>query len=160
MSIFYRAVELNRELRKLADKKIVFTNGVFDLFHAGHIDLLEFAKRSGDFLIVGINDDSSVRRLKGETRPIYPLEQRLRMIAALRVVDGVIPFAEETPLELIKSLHRVDVLVKGGDYRLHEVVGREVVEKAGGRVLLFHFKTEISTTAIIKKIQQSPVLAD
>jgi rfaE bifunctional protein nucleotidyltransferase chain/domain len=153
MSIFYRAAQLNRELRKLEGKKIVFTNGVFDLLHAGHIDLLEFAGSSGDFLIVGVNDDCSVKRLKGETRPIYPLEQRLRILAALRVVDVVIPFAEDTPLELIKSLHRVDVLVKGGDYRLHEVVGRDVVENAGGKVLLFHFQTDISTTTIIKKVR-------
>lgn len=157
MSIFYRAAELNRELRKLAGKKIVFTNGVFDLFHAGHIDLLEFAKGSGDYLIVGINDDRSVKRLKGETRPIYPLAQRLRLLAALRVVDFVIPFSEDTPLELIKSLHRVDVLVKGGDYRLHEVVGREEVEKTGGKVLLFHFKTDVSTSAVIKKIIQCQI---
>jgi rfaE bifunctional protein nucleotidyltransferase chain/domain len=153
MSIFYRAAELNRELQKLGSQKIVFTNGVFDLLHAGHIDLLTFAKGSGDCLIVGINDDHSVKRLKGQTRPIYPLAQRLKIVAALRMVDFVIPFSEDTPLELIKSLHRVDVLVKGGDYRLPGVVGREEVEKAGGKVLLFHFQTEISTSAIIKKIR-------
>jgi D-beta-D-heptose 7-phosphate kinase/D-beta-D-heptose 1-phosphate adenosyltransferase len=102
-------------------------------------------------LIVGINDDASVKRLKGETRPIYPLEQRMKILAAVRYVDFVIPFSEDTPLELIKRLHRVDVLVKGGDYQLHEVVGREEVEKAGGKVLLFNFKTAVSTTTIIQR---------
>ena len=142
MSIFYDVAQLNRELQKLGGKKIVFTNGVFDLLHAGHIDLLTFAKDCGDYLLVGINDDQSVKRLKGEKRPIFPLEQRLRILAALRVVDFVIPFPEDTPLQLIKSLHRVDVLVKGGDYSLPGVVGRAEVEKAGGKVLLFNFSTE------------------
>jgi len=154
MKIFYNVEELNKELRKLAGKTIVFTNGVFDLLHAGHIDLLEFAKSKGDYLIVGVNDDNSVKRLdKGKERPIYPLEQRVKILAALMYVDFVIPFSEDTPLELIKSLHRVDVLVKGGDYRPHEVVGREEVEKAGGKVLLFDFKTDISTTDIIKRFR-------
>ena len=144
---------LNQELRKLGNQTIVFTNGVFDMLHAGHIDLLEFCKGQGDYLVLGINDDASVKRLKGETRPIYPLEQRMKILAAIRFVDFVIPFAEDTPLELIKGLHRVDVLVKGGDYRLHEVVGREEVEKSGGKVLLFDFKTHISTSTIISRIK-------
>ena len=152
MKIYYDVEELNKELRKLEGKTIVFTNGVFDLLHAGHIDILEFAKSSGDYLIVGVNDDNSVKRLaKGKGRPIYPLEQRVKILAAIMYIDFVIPFSQDTPLELIKSLHRVDVLVKGGDYRPHEVVGREEVEKAGGKVLLFDFKTEISTTGIIKR---------
>jgi rfaE bifunctional protein nucleotidyltransferase chain/domain len=153
MKIYYDVEELNKELRKLAAKTIVFTNGVFDLLHAGHIDLLEFAKSKGDYLILGINDDNSVRRLKGETRPIYPLEQRMKILAAIMYIDFIIPFSEDTPLELIKSLHRVDVLVKGGDYRPHEVVGREEVEKTGGKVLLFDFKTAVSTSTVIKRIQ-------
>mgnify|MGYP001766976747 CR=1 FL=1 len=153
MKIYGQVEELNRELRRLEGKKIVFTNGVFDLLHAGHIELLEFAKNSGDYLIVGVNDDNSVKRLnKGEERPIFPLEQRMKILAALEAVDFVIPFSEDTPLELIKRLHRVDILVKGGDYRLHQVVGREEVEKKGGKVLLFDFQTDISTTAIIKRI--------
>ncbi|MGD2091115.1 MAG: D-glycero-beta-D-manno-heptose 1-phosphate adenylyltransferase [Candidatus Aminicenantes bacterium] len=157
MKIYYDVEELNRKLRKLEGKTIVFTNGVFDLLHAGHIDLLEFAKSKGDYLILGINNDDSVKRLKGEARPIYPMEQRMKILAAIMYVDFVIPFSEDTPLELIKSLHRVDVLVKGGDYRPHEVVGREVVEKAGGQVLLFDFKTGISTSTVIKKIQPNGV---
>lgn len=153
MKICYHADQLNRELQRLEGKKIVFTNGVFDLLHAGHIDILQFAKNQGDILIVGINDDDSVKRLKGEARPVYPLEQRLKIVAALMTVDYVIPFSEDTPLELIKRLHRVDVLVKGGDYTLEAVVGREEVEKNGGKVLLFDFKTPVSTSAVIEKIR-------
>ncbi len=153
MKIFRNVTDLNRELQKLAGKKIVFTNGVFDLIHAGHIELLEFAKNSGDYLIVGINDDDSVKRLKGEDRPIYPLAQRMEIMAAIMYVDFIIPFSEDTPLELIKSLHRVDVLVKGGDYKPHEVVGREEVEASGGRVLLFDFRTHSSTSHLVEKIK-------
>lgn len=153
MKLFYDVEQLNKELRKLSGKTIVFTNGVFDLVHAGHIDLLAFARASGDYLILGINDDNSVKRLKGENRPIYPLEQRMKILAAIIYVDFVIPFSQDTPLELIKRLHRVDVLVKGGDYKTHEVVGRKEVEMAGGKVLLFDFKTDISTSTIIKKIK-------
>jgi rfaE bifunctional protein nucleotidyltransferase chain/domain len=157
MKIFYDVEELNKELQKLEGKAIVFTNGVFDLVHAGHIDLLEFAKSKGDYLILGINDDDSVKRLKGEARPIYPLEQRMKILAAIMYIDFVIPFSQDTPLELIKSLHRVDVMVKGGDYQPHEVVGREEVENSGGKVLLFDFKTDISTSTVIKKIQPGDV---
>jgi D-beta-D-heptose 7-phosphate kinase/D-beta-D-heptose 1-phosphate adenosyltransferase len=155
MKIFYNTTDLNKELQKLEGKKIVFTNGVFDLLHAGHIDLLEFAKNSGDYLIVGINDDASVRRLnKGEDRPIYPLAERMEVLEAIMYVDFIIPFSEDTPLELIKSLLRVDVLVKGGDYKPHEVVGRKEVEEAGGKLLLFEFRTDGSTTAIISKLKK------
>ena len=153
MKIFYDTDRLNKALEKLAGGKIVFTNGVFDLLHAGHIELLEFAKTSGDYLIVGINDDESVKRLKGETRPILPLAERMKVLAAIMYVDFVIPFSQDTPLELIKNLHRIDILVKGGDYKRHEVVGREEVEKTGGNVLLFNFKTDCSTSALIKKIK-------
>ncbi|HLP44926.1 MAG TPA: adenylyltransferase/cytidyltransferase family protein [Candidatus Kapabacteria bacterium] len=153
MKIFYKAADLNEELQKLAGKKIVFTNGVFDLLHAGHIDLLEFARSNGDYLIVGINDDESVKRLKGKERPIYPLAERMEVLAAVMYVDFIIPFSEDTPLELIKSLLRVDVLVKGGDYKPHEVVGRKEVEAAGGKLLLFDFNTPASTTALISKLK-------
>ena len=154
MKIFYKVNELNKELKKLEGKRIVFTNGVFDLIHAGHIELLEFAKNSGDYLILGINNDGSVKRLKGKTRPIYPMEERMEIVEAIMYVDFIIPFAEDTPLELIKSLHRVDVLVKGGDYKLHEVVGREEVEAYGGRLLIFNFHTRSSTSALVEKIKQ------
>ncbi|MCU0287671.1 MAG: adenylyltransferase/cytidyltransferase family protein [Acidobacteria bacterium] len=139
MKIYYKAADLNAELAKLTGKKIVFTNGVFDLIHAGHIDLLEFAKSSGDYLIVGINDDTSVKRLKGNDRPVYPLAERMEVLAAIMYVDFIVPFSEATPLELINSLLRVDILVKGGDYKPHEVVGKKEVEAAGGKLLLFDF---------------------
>jgi D-beta-D-heptose 7-phosphate kinase/D-beta-D-heptose 1-phosphate adenosyltransferase len=155
MKIFYNTADLNKELQKLEGKKIVFTNGVFDLLHAGHIDLLEFAKNSGDYLIVGINDDDSARRLKkGEGRPIYPLAERMEVLEAVMYVDYITPFSQDTPLELIKSLLRVDVLVKGGDYKPHEVVGRKEVEEAGGKLLLFDFRTPYSTTAIVDRVQK------
>ncbi len=154
MKIFHDVNELNKKLKKSEGKKIVFTNGVFDLIHAGHIELLEFAKNSGDYLILGINNDESVKRLKGKTRPIYPLEERMEIVEAIMYVDFIIPFAEDTPLELIKSLHRVDVLVKGGDYKPHEVVGREEVEASGGRLLIFNFRTCSSTSALVEKAKQ------
>lgn len=153
MKIFHNVDDLNRELQELAGKKIVFTNGVFDLIHAGHIELLEFAKNSGDYLIVGINDDDSVKRLKGADRPVYPLVERMEIMAAVMYVDFIIPFSEDTPLELIKRLHRVDILVKGGDYKPHEVVGREEVEASGGRLLLFDFRTHSSTSNLVEKVK-------
>jgi rfaE bifunctional protein nucleotidyltransferase chain/domain len=154
MKIFKSVEELNEELKKQDGKKIVFTNGVFDILHAGHIDILEFAKTNGDFLIVGINDDDSVKRLKGISRPIYTLEERMEVLQAVMYVDFIIPFTEDTPLQLIKNLHRVDILVKGGDYKTHEVVGRQEVEQAGGKLLLFDFKNASSTTSILKKIKR------
>ncbi len=153
MKIFYDVEALNRELGKLEGKKIVFTNGVFDLIHAGHIELLEFARGGGDYLIIGINDDDSVRRLKGEDRPIHPLVERMEVLEAVMYVDFIIPFPEDTPLELINSLYRVDVLVKGGDYRPHEVVGREEVESSGGKLLLFDFRTHVSTSDLVNKVK-------
>jgi D-beta-D-heptose 7-phosphate kinase/D-beta-D-heptose 1-phosphate adenosyltransferase len=152
MKIYYTLNELNKKLQNLEGKTIVFTNGVFDLLHAGHIELLEFARSKGNYLILGINDDDSVKRLKGKSRPIYPLEQRMKILAAIMYIDFIIPFSQDTPLELIKGLHRVDVLVKGGDYRFDQVVGREQVESAGGKVLLFKFQTDISTTRIIESM--------
>ena len=154
MKIFHHVDELNKELKKLEGQKIVFTNGVFDLIHAGHIELLEFARTSGDYLILGINDDASVKRLKGKDRPIYPLAERMEILEAIMYVDFIIPFAEDTPLELIKSLHRVDVLVKGGDYKPHEVVGREEVEVHAGRLKIFNFHTRSSTSALVEKVKQ------
>lgn len=152
--IFGSADELNKELQGLEGKTIVFTNGVFDVLHAGHIDLLEFCKTSGDYVVLGINDDASVKRLKGDDRPIYPLAERMEILAAVMFVDFVVPFSEDTPLELINRLHRVDVLVKGGDYLPHEVVGRKEVEEAGGKLLLFDFKTQASTTGLLKKVKK------
>ncbi len=152
MKIFRDIDALNIRLKEAEGKKIVFTNGVFDLLHAGHIDLLEFAANNGDYLIVAINDDNSVKRLKGETRPVYPLEERMEVLEAVMYVDFIIPFVEDTPLQTIKKLLRVDVLVKGGDYEPSEVVGREEVEQSGGKLLLFDFKTDSSTSSILQKI--------
>ncbi len=154
MKIYSNIDDLNEELKKLEGKSIVFTNGVFDVLHAGHIDLLEFCKKNGDVVIVGINDDNSAKSLnKGDSRPFFPLAERMEVLEAIMFIDFIIPFPEETPLELIKRLYRVDVLVKGGDYKPHEVVGRKEVEQAGGKLLLFDFQTQSSTTAILDKIR-------
>jgi D-beta-D-heptose 7-phosphate kinase/D-beta-D-heptose 1-phosphate adenosyltransferase len=127
------AARVARRLRR-AGRRVVFTNGVFDLLHVGHVTLLEKARRLGDFLIVGVNSDRSVRRLKGPGRPVVPLHERLELLAALEAVDCVVPFGEPTPARLIAAI-RPGVLVKGGDYRKDAIVGREVVEAAGGRVV-------------------------
>lgn len=132
-------------------KRIVFTNGCFDLVHKGHIKCLYDAAQAGDILVVAINDDASIKRLKGDTRPILPLDSRIALLAALEFVDYVIPFTEDTPLEIIKQV-RPHVLVKGGDYEEDEIVGRELVLKLGGFVKIIDPVQGFSTTEIIKKI--------
>lgn len=146
--------ELGRELARLG-RRVVFTNGVFDLLHPGHVELLEHARSLGERLVVGINDDASVRRLKGEKRPIFPLAERMEVLAALACVDFVVPFAEDTPLELIRDLGCVDVLVKGGDYAPAEVVGRAEVEARGGRLVIFRLSGNYSTSGLIERIVRS-----
>ena len=136
-----------------SDDKIVFTNGCFDLLHVGHVAYLAAAKALGDYLIVGINDDASVRRLKGATRPINVLQDRMEMIAALESVDLVVPFSEDTPLELIKEVGP-DILVKGGDYKVSEIVGAEQVKSSGGEVKVIPFKEGYSSTSLINKIKE------
>ena len=143
--------ELGRELARLG-RRVVFTNGVFDLLHPGHVELLEHARSLGESLVVGVNDDGSVRRLKGEKRPIFPLAERMEVLAALECVDFVVPFAEDTPLELIRDLGCVDVLVKGGDYAPAEVVGRAEVEARGGRLVIFKLSGNYSTSGLIERI--------
>jgi D-beta-D-heptose 7-phosphate kinase/D-beta-D-heptose 1-phosphate adenosyltransferase len=152
MKIHESAASLRRELAGREGEKIVFTNGVFDLLHPGHVELLEFARSQGNVLVVGVNDDASVRRLKGEKRPIFPLAERLEVLAALECVNYVVPFAEDTPLELIRELDCVDVLVKGGDYAPDQVVGRAEVEARGGRLVLFTLAGNYSSSALIEKI--------
>jgi D-beta-D-heptose 7-phosphate kinase/D-beta-D-heptose 1-phosphate adenosyltransferase len=152
MKIHEDGAALASELAKMGSKKIVFTNGVFDLLHPGHIQLLQFARAQGDVLVVGVNDDASVRRLKGEKRPIFPLAERLEVLAALACVDYVVPFGEDTPLQLIQTLKKIDVLVKGGDYAPGQVVGRQEVEGRGGRLSVFKFAPGYSTSALIEKI--------
>jgi rfaE bifunctional protein nucleotidyltransferase chain/domain len=134
-------------------QKVVFTNGCFDLLHPGHVRYLEQARSLGDGLIVGVNTDASVKRLpKGAGRPVTPEGDRARVVAALSCVDQVVLFGEDTPLELITAL-KPDVLVKGGDYALHEIVGREVVEARGGRVLALPLVPGYATTTIIQRIR-------
>jgi len=152
MKIHDGAPSLKRELAGRGGETIVFTNGVFDLLHPGHVELLQFARGQGGLLVVGVNDDASVRRLKGDKRPIFPLAERLEVLAALACVDYVVPFAEDTPLELVRSLGRIDVLVKGGDYVPATVVGRAEVEAAGGRLCLFKLSGNYSTSAMIEQI--------
>ena len=142
-------VELDRH--RMEGKSIVFTNGCFDILHAGHVQYLRFARRQGDLLVVGVNGDDSVTRLKGVGRPIFPLVDRLEMLAGLEAVDYVIPFDADTPRELIAAI-RPDVLVKGQDYEGREVVGRDLVEARGGRVALAPFLAGRSTSQIVAKI--------
>jgi D-beta-D-heptose 7-phosphate kinase/D-beta-D-heptose 1-phosphate adenosyltransferase len=134
-------------------KRVVFTNGCFDLLHAGHVKYLQKARSLGDLLILGLNSDASVRRLKGPSRPLIDEEERAHLLAALDCVDYVVMFDEDTPLRLIETL-KPDILVKGGDYTREGVVGHEVVESYGGRVELVEFVDGKSTTGIIEKILQ------
>lgn len=133
--------------------RVVFTNGCFDLLHGGHVSLLERARSLGDLLVVGLNTDRSVRRLKGPSRPVVPEAERARILAALACVDYVVLFEEETPLRLIQTIEP-DILVKGGDWALEQVVGREVVESRGGKVLLLPLEPGISTSRRIQAIRQ------
>lgn len=133
-------------------KTVVFTNGCFDLLHAGHIHLLKEARKLGDVLVVGVNDDASVRKLKGRGRPIFPLPERLEILEAIEFVDHLIPFAEETPRSLIEAL-LPDVLVKGGDWTPETVVGREEVERAGGRVVCVPYVKGHSTSELLRRIK-------
>lgn len=144
-----QAARLRADLRRRR-LKVVFTNGCFDLLHAGHVALLETARSLGDVLIVGVNTDRSVRRLKGPGRPIVPLAERMELLAGLRAVGHVVPFAEPTPARLIEAL-RPDVLVKGGDYRADRIVGRDVVRAAGGRVVVVPLRRGRSTTDLIAR---------
>ena len=135
--------------------KVVFTNGCFDLLHPGHVDYLEEARSLGDALIVAVNTDASVRRLgKGPGRPLNLEADRARVLAALAVVDRVVLFEEDTPLKILTEL-TPDVLVKGGDYREAEVVGREVVRARGGRVQILPFRPGYSTTLLLERLRRA-----
>ena len=142
-----RALKKFVENERAAGKKIVFTNGCFDILHAGHVSVLEFSRAKGDVLIVGMNSDASVRRLKGPTRPVNKQADRALVLAALESVSYVCIFNEDTPHNLIKAV-RPDVLVKGGDYKPSEIVGREFA----GKVVRFALLKGRSTTGIIKKV--------
>ncbi len=135
---------------KKEGKKIVFTNGCFDIVHAGHVDYLEKAKSLGDVLVVGLNSDESIKRIKGPERPINIQEHRKRVLEALKPVDLVIIFDEDTPERLIKEI-KPDVLVKGGDWKIENIVGADFVKSYGGEVKTIDFVYDISTTKIIQK---------
>lgn len=137
---------------RLLGKKIAFTNGCFDILHAGHIASLNEAANYADYLIVGLNADVSVKKLKGEDRPINDQDSRALLLASLSMVDGVIIFSEETPLELIKTI-LPDYLIKGGDYKVEEIAGSKEVVEAGGQVIINPILQGFSTTAIINKFK-------
>jgi D-beta-D-heptose 7-phosphate kinase/D-beta-D-heptose 1-phosphate adenosyltransferase len=144
-------VRLEIAARRREGKKIVFTNGCFDVLHSGHVSLLEQAAAFGDFLVVGLNDDASVSRLKGPSRPVNKAEERARVLGALASVGAVVLFSEDTPVEVIKAL-KPDVHVKGGDYRKEQMPETPVVEGYGGRVELIRLVEGKSTTATIARI--------
>lgn len=143
-------VQITRELKN-DGKKIVFTNGCFDILHRGHVEYLAKAKKLGDVLIVGLNSDSSVKQIKGDGRPIVPQEDRAFILSNLIFVDYVVIFDEPTPYELISKIIP-DVLVKGSDWSIEDVIGRDVVEANGGHVVLVELTPNRSTTSIIKTI--------
>lgn len=145
---------LRAVVRKLqrAGVRVVFTNGCFDILHVGHVRYLREARALGGLLLVGMNSDRSVRRLKGSGRPLVPERKRAEVLAALEMVDYVTIFDEDTPAKLIAEL-RPDVLVKGGDYRTEEIAGREIVEATGGHVVIVPIVRGWSTTRFIRKIR-------
>jgi len=145
-----RALAQTVKLMRNQGKKVIFTNGCFDILHRGHVTYLEKARSLGDHLVVALNSDESVRRLKGSGRPVNSLEDRLHVIAALGFVDSVTWFEEDTPLELIQKL-TPHILVKGADYAVQQIVGAEWVMKHGGKVKTVALVEGKSTTAILKK---------
>ncbi len=147
-----RAVNAVRAARQRG-QRIVFTNGCFDLLHVGHVRTLEAARALGDRLVVGLNGDASVRRLKGRGRPLVPARQRAELLAALECVDWVVTFREDTPLGLIRAL-RPDVLAKGGDWPLDAIVGRDEVESWGGRVARLRQIAGVRTTTLVERVRQ------
>jgi rfaE bifunctional protein nucleotidyltransferase chain/domain len=138
--------------RKRTGQKIVFTNGCFDIIHAGHVDYLQKARQQGDFLVLGLNDDNSIRSIKGPERPINEELHRARVLAALGCVDAVVLFGDDTPLKLIAAL-RPDILVKGADWQEDEIVGAREVKADGGRVERIPFTSQTSTTDMIRRIK-------
>jgi rfaE bifunctional protein nucleotidyltransferase chain/domain len=133
-------------------KKIVFTNGCFDLLHVGHVRLLRKAKSLGHILIVAVNSDRSVNKLKGKGRPIVPLSERMEMLSALNDVDYVVPFSEDTPLNIIQEL-TPSVLVKGGDYKIKDIVGAAHIQTHGGKICIFPFVKGKSTSSLLERLK-------
>jgi D-beta-D-heptose 7-phosphate kinase/D-beta-D-heptose 1-phosphate adenosyltransferase len=153
MALILNLAELVQERQRLraASRQVVFTNGCFDLMHPGHVRYLQQARALGDALIVALNSDASVRELKGKTRPILTERERAEVMAALACVDYVTIFDEPTPREIISAL-LPDILVKGGDWGVSEIIGREEVEAAGGKVMSLPFVEGVSTSEIIRRI--------
>ena len=142
------------QLQQQQGKKVVFTNGCFDLLHVGHVRYLQYARDLGDLLVIAVNSDQSVQSLnKGPGRPLTPFDQRMEMLAALTCVDYIVKFDESTPLQIIEIL-QPDVLVKGGDWTIDQIVGKDVVEKRGGTVTSIPLITDVSTSLIIERIQK------
>lgn len=137
--------------KRNSGKSVIFTNGVFDILHPGHLDVLEKARALGDVLILGLNSDSSVHRIKGDKRPIVPEAERAAMLMGLKPVEQVVLFDQDTPLELLEHI-RPDVIVKGGDYTPDTVVGRDLVESYGGRVEIVPLVKGLSTTNVIATV--------
>jgi len=145
-------IEATLHRLRFQNKKIVFTNGCFDILHVGHVEYLEDARKTGDFLIVGVNTDDSVKRLKGESRPVNEAYARARVLAALYFVDAILFFDQDTPLELITFV-QPDILVKGADYQISTIVGADFVLSKGGQVLTIPLREGYSTTGIIGKVK-------
>lgn len=143
-----------RDGAKREGRTVVFTNGCFDLLHAGHIRLFREARKLGDVLVVGVNTDASVRRLKGSGRPVFPLRERLEVLAAVADIGALTSFGEDTPRRLIRIL-RPDVLVKGGDWKPEQVVGRAEVEAAGGRLVIVPYLEGRSSSSIIARVLET-----
>ena len=139
---------------KTFGKKIVFTNGVFDILHSGHLASLSAAAKEGDHLVIGLNSDSSVKRLKGEGRPLNDQQSRATVLAALMITDAITIFDEDTPLELIRSI-LPDVIVKGGDYTVEQIAGAKEVLAAGGRVVINPILEGFSTTSLIDRMKKT-----
>ncbi len=146
-------LRIRRQLKRQG-KRVVFTNGCFDLLHGGHIHLFREAKLWGDVLIVAVNDDYSIRKIKGASRPIFPLKERLEVLEAIEDIDYLLSFREETPLRIISSL-LPDILVKGGDWKPHQVIGKKEVEEAGGKVVIVPYRRGCSSSALLKKIARA-----
>jgi D-beta-D-heptose 7-phosphate kinase/D-beta-D-heptose 1-phosphate adenosyltransferase len=146
-------LRVRKRLRKNG-KKVVFTNGCFDLLHGGHIRLFREAKKHGDVLIVALNTDASVRKLKGASRPVFPLRERLEVLEAVEDIDLLTCFSEETPQKIIAEV-LPDVLVKGGDWAPDQVVGRKEVEAAGGKVVIVPYLRGHSSSGLLKKIKKT-----
>lgn len=146
-------LRIRRKLKRQG-KRVVFTNGCFDLLHGGHIHLFREAKQWGDVLIVAVNDDYSIRKIKGASRPIFPLKERLEVLEAIEDIDYLLSFREETPLRVISFL-LPDILVKGGDWKPHQVIGKKEVEEAGGKVVIVPYRRGCSSSALIKKIARA-----